>query len=224
MNRTFSFAKLDYLTVKPYLTLKNMLIFLLVFVFIGYGTGEPSTLIGMLMMYSTIYASYPFAVGDRDGIDTLYATLPLKKNNVVAGRYIFALCLNVFVGAIALAVFAILMAILGKGVDWGETIITILICFALFSVLEAVQLPIYFKLGYAKAKFLAYLPLAVFPVAVVAISAYVGKDSMLPFIVSMLSWIQDNGLYAIILTAIIWTLIMLFSGHLSYRFYKKREF
>lgn len=224
MNRTISFIKLDYITIKPYLTLKNILIFLLVFIFIGYGTGEPSTLIGMLMMYSTIYASYPFAMGDKNGIDTLYATIPLKKSNIVAGRYMFTLSLNIVVGAISLAVSAILMAALGKGFDWGETFITILICFTLFSILEAVQLPIYFKLGYAKAKFLAYLPLMAFPAAVVAISTFVGKDSFLPLIESMFSWIQENGLYTIILIAVIWLLIMLFSGLLSCHFYKKREF
>lgn len=224
MNRTLSFTKLDYLTIKPYLTLKNMLLFVLVFAFIGYGTGEPSMLIGMLMMYGVIYSSYPFAVGDKNGIDTLYATIPLKKSNIVAGRYIFALSLNIIVGAVALAVSAALMIALGKEFNLIETIMTILVCFALFSIVEAVQLPIYFKLGYAKAKFLAYLPLAAFPAAVVAISAFVGKDTLLPFIENMFSWMQENGLYAIILIAVIWVLIMFFSGLLSYHFYKKREF
>lgn len=224
MNRTLSFAKLDYITIKPYLTLKNMFIFLFLFAFIGYGTGEPTLMISMLMMYSTIYASYPFAVGDKNGIDTLYATLPIAKRNIVMGRYIFSLCLNIIVGVVTLVISAILMTALRKGFDWEETFITILICFALFSILEAVQLPIYFKLGYAKAKFLAYLPLAAFPAAVMALSAFVGKGSFLPFIESMFLWIQINSLLAIILIAIIWVLIMLFSGLLSYGFYKKREF
>jgi len=224
MNRTLSFTKLDYITIKPYLTLKNILIFVLVFAFIGYGTGDSSAMIGMLMMYSTIYASYPFAVGDKNGIDTLYATLPIAKKNIVAGRYIFALCLNVCVCAISLIASAILMTALGKRFSWGETLITILICFAFFSILEALQLPIYFKLGYAKAKFLAYLPLAAFPAAVMVISIFVGKDSFSAFIESMFSWIQANDFYAAAFIVIIWFLIMLFSGLLSYRFYKKRDF
>lgn len=224
MNRTISFAKLDYLTIKPYLTFKNIIIFMIVFAFIGYGTGEPSMLIGMLIMYSTIYASYPFAVGDKNGIDTLYATLPLTKSNIVAGRYIFALTLNILTGVIALAVSAILMTALGKGFDIRETSVTVLICFVIFSILEAAQLPIYFKLGYAKAKFLAYLPLAAFPAAVMAITAYAGASNFLSFIHSMFLWMQENVLFTGILVFIIWLFAMILSVLFSYRFYKKREF
>lgn len=224
MNDTLSFAKLDYLTIKPYLTLKNLLIFIGIFTFIGYGTGEPAVPIGMLMMYSTIYASYPFAVGDTNGIDTLYVTLPITKNNIVTGRYVFTLCLNIIVGIVAFVVSVLLMAVFGKGYSWTETSATILICFVTFSILEFIQLPIYFKFGYAKAKFLAYLPLVGFPAAVIAVSTFVGKDTFLPLIENIFLWIQENILISIIIIFFIWVLIMLSSMFLSNRFYKKREF
>ena len=169
MNEILSFAKLDYITIKCYLTFKNLVMFLLIFTFMGYFTGEVAAPIGMMMMYSTIYASYPFAVGDTNGIDTLYATLPITRKNIVIGRYVFALCLNVIVGIIGFVISGFLMVLLGKGYNWKETAIVLLFCFAAFSILEFVQLPIYFKLGYAKAKFLVYLPLVGFPVVVMAV-------------------------------------------------------
>lgn len=224
MNRTLAFAKLDYLTVKPYLTLKSFAILLALFVFLSIGTGGTSMMIGMLMMYGTIYATYPFAVGDKNGIDTLYATLPLKKRNIVTGRYIFALCLNLLVGAVAFALSAILMGVTGKVFDLRETLATILICFFVFGILEAVQLPIYFKLGYAKAKFLAYLPLVGFPAAVAGATALVDKDAMLPFIESLLVWLEANMLFAGALALIIWACVLTGSCLLSYRLYSKREF
>lgn len=223
MNKTLSFAKLDYLTVKPYITLKNILIFSIVFAIIGYRTDDPSAIIGIMMMYGTIYVTSPFAVGDKNGIDTLYATLPLTKKNIVVGRYVFALFLNVIVGAIAVAISAIFMFVFGKEINWIETLIIIMVYFVVFTILQSIQLPIHFKLGYAKAKFLAYLPFAALPAAVIVISKLAGKNSFLPFLKNTFSWIETNSLLSIILVIIIWVLIVISSISLSYRFYKKRE-
>lgn len=224
MNKILAFAKLDFQTVKPYMTIKNLVLSLVIFGFIGYGTGEPHMLIGMLMMYGFIYASYPFAVGDKNGIDALYATLPMTKRHIVFGRYVFALCLNICIAASALAASAVLMGALGKEIMWVEILLTILICFILFSVLEAIQLPIYFRLGYARAKFLAYLPLAVFPAAAVAASAIWGGGGALALVQNVFLWAEENLAAAAVLVSALWVLIMVISAMLSYSFYKKREF
>ena len=223
MNRTLSFVKLDYLTIKPYLTIKNLLLLLLVFVFIGYGTGESSVLIGMLMMYSMIYASYPFAAEDRNKIGMLYATLPITKNRIVAGRYLFTLGLNAVVGILSFVISALLMTVLKKGFNGEETLTNSLVCFILFSILEAIQLPIYFKFGYMKAKFLVYLPLAAFPAAVIAISTFVGKSNFFPLRERMFLWGREHRLHVAVIALLVWLLAMLCSERLSYRFYRKRE-
>jgi len=224
MNKTLSFVKLDYMTIKTYLSWKTVLLFLVVFAFMGYGTGEVSALIGVAMMYSTIFACYPFAIGDKNGIDTLYATLPITKKTVVTGRYAFSLLLNGFMAAASFGVSAILMPAFGKTFHLKTTLLTVLLCFALFSILEAVQLPLYFKLGYARAKFLAYLPLAVFPAAVLGASSLLGKGRMLPIIESILTWSQNNIIFTAVFAVVIWASAMLLSGVLSFRFYQKREF
>ena len=224
MNKALSFARLDFLTVKPYLTLKNMLILLFLFGFIGYSTGDASKVTGMLLAYGTIYASYPFVIGDKNGTDTLYATLPLKKSDVVAGRYIFAFSLNLCVAVAAFAGAVILAAVLKKNFDAGETLLMILICYMIFSALEAVQLILYFKLGYAKAKFLVYLSFVAFPVAIVATATLMGKEKLMPFAENIFLWVQANRLMAGALIGVTWILIILGSGLLAYRFYRKREF
>jgi len=224
MNKLLSFVKLDYMTLKPYLTWKTALLFLAVLAFIGYGTGEVSALVGMCMMFSVIFACYPFAVGDRNGIDTLYATLPITKKTVVIGRYVFTLALNLFIGVASLLVSAILMMALKKDFNGADALIITLVCFALFSVVEAVQLPIYFRFGYAKAKLLAYLPLAGFPAVVVAASTLLGKKRLFPFLENVFSWVQANAYVTAALAVILWASIMIFSVVLSLRFYMKREF
>lgn len=222
MNRALKFARLDFTTIKPYLSLKNMLIFLFIFAFIGYSSGNSSTMIGMMMMYATLYVSYPFAVGDKNGIDTLYCTLPISKKDVVIGRYVFSLLLNLIVGAIAFIASALLMTTRG-GFNGQETFMVVLLCVALFTTVQAIQLPIYFKLGYAKAKLLAYLPFIAFPAIIVMISAYLGEKNMMRYLESIFSQIQANIFITALIAAVIWGLVMSVSGMLSYRFYRKRE-
>ena len=224
MNKTLSFAKLDYLTVKSFLTWKTSLILLAVFGFIGYGTGEPAASIGMCMMYSVIFACYPFSIGEKTGIDTLYATLPLTKKNIVAGRYAFTIILNFIMLVVSLVVSIALMIAFKKEFILFEVLLTALVCFAFFSLIEAIQLPIYFKFGDTKAKFLTYLPLLCFPASIVIATNLIGTDRVMPALTNVLTWVSENSLITAAIAVIIWAGLMLLSAKLSFKFYKSREF
>lgn len=224
MNKTLMFIKLDFRTIKPYFTLKNLLIWLFVFAIIGYGSSSAATLIGMFMMYGMIYVSYPFAVGDKNGIDTLYATLPLTKKNVVVGRYLFALCLNLLSGTVAFLLSAASMVISGKSVNITEALVITAACFIIYTFLQAFQLPLFFKLGYAKAKFLSFLPFMVFPVLVMAAGRIFDQEKWTPLLAKGIDWLGKNRETALIAIIVIWMIVLTVSAHLAYHYYRKREF
>ncbi len=90
MIKPLAFARLDFITIKPYLTVKNLIIFAMVAAAINLYMGGSAS-IGIIMAYATVYVSYPFALGEKNGVDMLYSTLSISRGNVVAGRYIFAL-------------------------------------------------------------------------------------------------------------------------------------
>ena len=79
MNRTLSFVRLDFITVKPYATLKNLIIFVAVALIMIISSGGGSSAIGILMVYAVLFSSYPFAVGEKNGIDALYVTLSISE-------------------------------------------------------------------------------------------------------------------------------------------------
>jgi hypothetical protein len=224
MNKKLSFARLDYMAIKPYLTLKSLIPILFVIILVRFATGEQSVVIGMLSMYSAIFASYPFAVSDKNGMDTLYATLPLRKSEVVIGRYIFVLFLNIAAGIAAFAVSAVSMIVLKEELLLKETFISIAACLFIFSLVEAFQLPIYFKLGYAKAKMLAYLPLVFFAAAVIAVTNIAGKDNTFEFLSNASSWIIENTFIAIATILMLWLTVLTASVLLSLNLYKSRQF
>lgn len=224
MKQTCAFTRLDFMTIKPFLTLKNVIIFSLVFAFIGYGTQNPYMVVSMLMMYGTIYISYPFAVGDKNGIDTLYAVLPLQRGQVVAGRYCFALTVNLLTAGAALGVSALLMTLMKQALDIRVTLLVILISFFIFTLIEAVQLPIYFKMGYAKAKFLSMLPLLGFPAAVVGAASLLQQEKMAPLLEKTGEWIAQHVLVSTAAAIIVWCIMMAASCALAMRFYQRRDF
>ena len=224
MNKTLAFAKLDYLTVKPYLTWRTLLIFLAAFSSIGYGTGEPAAAIGMCMMCSVIFGCYPFSVGEKNSTDTLYATLPLTKKNIVVGRYAFTIALNLFMLSVSLVISIGFMVAFKKELVLLEVLLTALIYFVVFSLLEAIQLPIYFKFGYTKAKFLTYLPLLCFPASLMITSNIVGADSLIPLVMNGIAWVESNIAITAIITLVALGGVMYLSAFLSFKFYKTREF
>ena len=227
MNKAISFVRLDFLTVKPYLTVKNLCLFVLVALIMLVVNNSAGAAIAMLMAFAALYASYPFAIGDKSNIDVLYTTLSIKRSTVVLGRYLFALILDVIAGVFAIIFSFIVLTAMHKGFDSIQALFTTLVLFILFSIITAVQLPIYFKIGYTKAKFLAYLPFIVFPLVFVVFSnffsASIGFFS-LRWIADMLEWFAANPPATALIVGAVWFGIMFVSYKASVSVYQKRDF
>ncbi len=85
--------RLDYISIKPYFTIKNLLIMLILYLVYFFMTKNPLIAISMPLLFAMMYSSYPFLVGDEAGIDSLYKIFGIKGDKVVKGRYAFALIL-----------------------------------------------------------------------------------------------------------------------------------
>jgi len=224
MTKILSFVKLDFITVKPYFTLKNLFILIAVSFIMMWSTGENASVIGIIMVFAALYVTYPFAVGEQNGIDALYATLSIKRNAVVLGRYLFAFIMDICAGVIACVLSFVLCALLQKGFDIRETAIVILTMFFVFSILQAFQLPIYFALGYAKAKFAAYLPFLGFPLVILGFSRLLKDSGFMKQLSALPEWIAENPVIAVLFGVVFWLAMMTVSYRLSVSFYKKRDF
>ena len=99
-----------------------------------------------------------------------------------------------------------------------------MISFFIFTLIEAVQLPIYFKMGYAKAKFLSMLPLLGFPAAVVGAASLLQQEKMAPLLEKTGEWIAQHVLASTAAAIIVWCIMMAASCALAMRFYQRRDF
>ena len=226
MNKLISFVRLDFLTIKPYFTVRNMLIFAALALFLTTVSVNIVSAIGVGMMYATMFMSYPFAIGEKSNMDALYAILSIDRKTVVLGRYFFVLSIN-----LCAIVFSFLLVSVGLLAAWmtnswngfDEAFLIMILLTAVFFVLQAIQLPFYFKFGNTKARFLSVVPFIAIMAVYFAFSS-VGRNSGFASSVTgfFSNTLSASGIVA--LTVLILLLLIFASYRLSLSFYSRREF
>lgn len=143
--------RLDLLSLRPYLTVKNLLIFLALQGWYAYFIKNPAAVFGVSLWFWVMYSSYPFLVGDRSGIDSLYRLAGIRAPQVVLGRYLYALLIHLGGTCAALCLTLPFSLILpGYG---AAPLLPIALGSALGGLLlSSLQFPFLFRYGYAKSK------------------------------------------------------------------------
>jgi len=111
----------------------------------------------ILVVSAPIIGQY-FAVYDKNNLEKLYGILPLKKSEVVIGRYLFALCIIVINGIIAAIVAFVVSRLTHRPTGLAESLTYLSVGFAYACFTVAVIFPLYFKFSYSKVYVLSNLP------------------------------------------------------------------
>lgn len=155
---TARMARLDVRSVAPYGRAQVLVMVLVVPLFASL-TGEPATAVVMAAVFATFLASYPFAIADKNDLDTLYGMLPVSRRALVAGRYVFALALYVASTLLGGVMAAVIAAIRHEPVALADAALVAAISFAIYCVVVALQHPFFWAMGYTKARAVSYVPL-----------------------------------------------------------------
>jgi hypothetical protein len=227
MNKLKAFVRLDFITIKPYFTVKNLMIYGIVALFLIISSSGPASSIGVgfIIAMGSMFVGYPFALGEKNGMDTLYATLSLSRKNVVLGRYLFTLTLNLctVLLSLVLAVIGILVTRTSGFIETAvETLLASIVFAAMFLVIQAVQLPLYFKLGYSKAKFFSMIPFVVVMAGFGVFYSLAEDSEAFNRVFGFFNTMNSFWFIACVVLALL--LVVFASYSLSLSFYRKREF
>jgi len=151
-------AGLDLRTVWPYRYYSLAVFGLGVLVF----ASRPMWMVpGLVLLFTSQIAPYPFNVADKAGLETLYAVLPVPRRAVVYGHYAWAVAIFL---ATATAGTALALAFARvQAVPLGDrTLVPMLtLSWALFAINIAIQFPLLVRFGYTRVSVLGTtLPLA----------------------------------------------------------------
>jgi Predicted acyltransferases len=112
----------------------------------------------IVMVMAAPLAGQYFSVYEKNNLEKLYGVLPLRKSDIVIGRYLYALCIVVVNGVIATIVAYIISFLTSSGMGGLEALNFLSIAFLYFCLTIAVIFPLYFKFPFSKVYVLSNLP------------------------------------------------------------------
>lgn len=210
--------KLDLLSIKPYLTIKNLIILIGLGTLYGVLSKNPAFVLATVQMFAVLFSGYPFMVGEESGIDPLYKLFSISSKDVVKGRYLLAT-----VSVIIMLVVGVIMAMLiGLAYPMEDLLNSLLLaapCIGMISlIIIFIEYPIYFKYGYKKGKTLTAVPMLLLAIGVVC-STYFNES-----LKSILQFLVMNQFVAMGIICTIFFVIVVVSLKLSHKSYAKRDF
>jgi len=210
--------KLDLLSIKPYLTIKNLIILIGLGTLYGVLSKNPAFVLATVQMFAILFSGYPFMVGEESGIDPLYKLFSISSKDVVKGRYLLA-TVSVIIMLVVGVVIAMLIGLAYPMQDLFYSLLLAAPCIGLISlIIIFIEYPIYFKYGYKKGKTLTAVPMLLLAIGAVC-SAYFNES-----LKSILQFLVMNPFLAIAVICIIFIIIVGVSIQFSNKLYTRRDF
>lgn len=214
MTDSIKFTKLDVFTMKSYFNMN--LVLLPVIMLFSYMGSSTLTLYITCSWFVALMISNVFAIEEKNNLSRLYGTLSIKLRDIVLGRYIFIL-LNFVLTVFIITILSIVVLFFkSKSIDIQEIILGISTSFLVFSAIVGVQIPIFFKMGYLKARFWSLIPYIIV-LTLVLMTSLIDKIS---FVIDFI--IYNQGIFSI-LGLIASFIILVVSYKISFLLYESRR-
>ena len=156
MSNIFKSVKLDHEIMKRHYTMFAIAYILGIVLSVLSKTPIYGTMI--IMVFSALVASQYFSVYEKNNLEKLYGVLPLKKCEVITGRYLYALCIAFINSIIAMAIATLISSLTNKAVSVIELLTYWSGGFLYFCLMVAVTFPLYFKFPFSKVSVFSNLP------------------------------------------------------------------
>ncbi|MCL2825828.1 MAG: ABC-2 transporter permease [Eggerthellaceae bacterium] len=164
MNRVLSATKLDFYAGKNMLRLTAALA--VIAIIVGIVAHGPQYAMFFTMIFGVTSCGSVFSVHEKSNSDKLYGILPLKKSEMILGRYLYGLTIGMAYIIFAGILGFVMWQIMGDSADltplgyWA----TLGVGFTYFGFAMGVAFPIYLKFSFAKAYIFTMLPMYIIAV------------------------------------------------------------
>lgn len=218
MNRTLNATKLDFFASKSALRMTAILLF--IGVVIGALSKGPIYTMIFTMVFSVTSCGSIFSIHEKSHSDKLYGILPLKKSEMILGRYLYALIIG--------AVYTVIAGILGVVMSWIMSVsldsftfwATLMAAFIYFSFAVGVAYPIYLRFSFAKAYIFTMLPMYVIAVLILVLSK---KTDFISNLGQVMKFFNDNQVLIPIFGILIGLILLVISALIANLLYSKKE-
>ena len=202
MSNIWKSAKLDFSLVKPYVkTICFTMVLPVVFAAINRSL---LTGISFAMCFIAMTTGYTFSITEKNSMERLYGILPIRKSDMVIGRYIFIIIMGLTALIFSLVAHPVILTILGESISIFDYISAAVIGIFLFALYTVFQLPGYYRFGSIKGRVFMYIPVAGFLITLLLITkSPVGESKLLftvinsPILLMLLAVIFVIAMYVV---------------------------
>lgn len=153
-----SFTRLDLSSWFPRSQTLLTLAFVIV---IGVLLPVPGMAVMAAAAVTSLMVSAPFLGDERGHLDTLYGVLPVSRRTVVIGRALSVFSYYLVAAALATAVTVVMATVRGDVIAGEILLIAHASALAFVGLSMALQLPVFFRIGYSRGRLMAYAPVFV---------------------------------------------------------------
>ena len=153
----------------------------------------------------------------------MYSTLSLERKNVVIGRYIFPLLIETMVIVLLLIFVNIKSNFVPVGMTIDEILIYLSLSFMFVSLIISFQYPLFFKMGYTKARLFTYVPLLLVFVFLGILQLLVDKLNIDINWIAINQFIKGNLILMIVLSVLIGIVSLVISCMISIKIYGRKD-
>ena len=178
MSNILKSTKLDIALVKPYFKIICFTLLLpIVFTAINRSL---LTGVSFAMCFIAMTTGYTFSIAEKNNMERLFGILPVRKSELVIGRYVFVLALGLISLIISLTAQPLVLKVLGETVGVFDIVTAAIAGVFLFALYTVFQIPGYYKYGSIKGRVFMYIPVAGFLITLLLITkSPVGESKLL---------------------------------------------
>lgn len=214
MSNSLKMARLDYFTFKSQIVAYAALI--LVTIMFAVMSSSFVTLSITVSWFTALLLTNIFAIQEKNELERLYAALSLNAKNIICGRYIFTFVNYILAMIVSIFIGIVISFLQNRDVNYTDIILSISISLFAFTIIIGIQIPIYFKLGYTKARVWCMVPF-VLVMAICILPSFIDVFS------SIVAGLLKHQIVLETISLLISFVIILVSYHLSVICYQKRR-
>ena len=165
------------------------------------------------MCFIAMTTGYTFSITEKNSMDRLFGILPVRKSELVIGRYVFVLAM----GLLSLIAQPLVLKVLGETVGVFDIVTAAIAGVFLFALYTVFQIPGYYKYGSIKGRVFMYIPVAGFLVTLLLLSKMPAIGN------SIISVVESSPILLVFLAVFAIVVMYAVSIFLSIRVMKNKE-
>ncbi|MGB4372158.1 MAG: ABC-2 transporter permease, partial [Halanaerobiales bacterium] len=156
MSNILKFTRFDVALVRPYF--KTICFTLLIPIAFAVINRSLLTGVSFAMSFIAMTTGYTFSITEKNNMERLYGILPVRKTELVVGRYVFVLIMGVLSLLVSLVAQPLVLKAVGVEVGVSDIITVAITGIFLYALYTVFQIPGYYKFGSIKGRVFMYIP------------------------------------------------------------------